>query len=315
MLGQKMESEMREQPVLLLQNWPFYDEHLRQILKDERPELVLLAARGSSDNAALYARYLIEIYLQIPVVLAAPSVLTRYQSHPKYPRTLAIGISQSGAAPDVSEIIEDMREHGHTTLAITNTPGSRLAEAAEHSLFLELPKEEAVAATKTYSATLLACYALVRALGGDFDCPDLPDDAWIDECCAAAEHSVNAMIGADAIFTLARGIRFCSADESALKLMECALLPCLAYSMADFEHGPRALASGSSVAILYGSRPDTWDGLDFNLFTAPERKGTPEPSLPIWDAIFAQWLALHTSRRMGLNADHPVALKKVTETL
>src|SRR5258708_17293822 len=130
MLGRMMESEMREQPLLLLQNWPFYDEHLRRILKDERPELILLAARGSSDNAALYARYLIEIYLQIPVVLAAPSVLTRYHAHPKYPRTLAIGISQSGAAPDVSEIIEDMRERGHSTLAITNTAGSRLAKAA-----------------------------------------------------------------------------------------------------------------------------------------------------------------------------------------
>src|SRR5476649_502458 len=116
MLGQWMESEIREQPAVLANGASRYSADLAPLEK-RKFEMVLLAARGSSDNAALYARYLIEVFLQIPVTLAAPSVLTRFNRHVKYTNCLAIGISQSGAAPDVAEVLASLRQEGHTTLA------------------------------------------------------------------------------------------------------------------------------------------------------------------------------------------------------
>lgn len=314
-LGELMEAEIREQPILLAQNWPFYERQMEECLAGRSFEAVLLAARGTSDNAALYARYLIEIYLGIPVILAAPSVLTRYKVHVKYPKTLAIGISQSGAAPDVAEVLSDLRAGGHTTLGITNTAHSPITRAAEFSLILDLEKELAVAATKTYTASLLALYAVTRALGADLDCPELPDETWCDECCSKADQDASTVKEAENVFALARGLRFCSAEETSLKLMECALVPSLAYSLADFEHGPRALASKHSAAVMYGPTPDTWKSLPVEVLEAPERQGLPEPMLPIWDALYGQWLALHTARLKDLNPDSPAQLQKVTKTL
>ena len=176
-----MEREIRQQPALLAANSSPYFESLKGFFNGQREfDMVLLAARGSSDNAALYARYLIEIHLGIPVSLAAPSVITRYKSNIKYRRCLAIGISQSGAAPDVAEVLSYMRDQGHVTLGITNTADSRLTTVATHTLLLNSGKEESVAATKTYTSTLLALYQLVRAMGGDLPEPTLPDDAWIE---------------------------------------------------------------------------------------------------------------------------------------
>ncbi|HTQ12117.1 MAG TPA: hypothetical protein VMI31_18790, partial [Fimbriimonadaceae bacterium] len=109
MLGQWMQREIEEQPGLLARLAPLYETKLSKILSGREFDVVLLAARGSSDHGALYARYLIEIHLGIPAILAAPSVLTRYRRSIRYPKCLAIGISQSGSAPDVSEVLADLR--------------------------------------------------------------------------------------------------------------------------------------------------------------------------------------------------------------
>ncbi len=111
-----MESEIREQPAILAQNQTRYFEELKTAFGGKKFDMVLLAARGSSDNAALFARYLFEIHLQVPVSLAAPSVLTRFGSKVKYSNCLAVDISQSGAAPDVSEVLASMKADGHATL-------------------------------------------------------------------------------------------------------------------------------------------------------------------------------------------------------
>ena len=187
-----MEREIREQPAVLAAGALAYYDQLRDAFANRRFEMVVLAARGSSDNAALYARYLIEIQLKIPVSLAAPSVITQYGADVQYPPCLAIGISQSGAAPDVAEVLEHLRDQGHATLAITNTRGSRLTQVAEHSLLLGAGEERSVAATKTYTASLLALYELVRALGGDLQSPEggLPGGAWTTSTFAAAERAV-----------------------------------------------------------------------------------------------------------------------------
>lgn len=315
MLGHRMESEIREQPRLLKQNWGRYDEELRETFRGKSFDSIVIAARGSSDNAALYGRYLLQIALGIPVILATPSVLTRYQVHLRYGNALGIGISQSGAAPDVAEVLEDLRAQGRATLAITNTLESRLTKACEHSLLLDLGDERAVAATKTYSGSLLALYALARALGGELECPYVPEEVWLDESKAKAERDVAAILRSRPLFSLSRGLRFCSAFECALKLMECALIPCLAYSLADFQHGPKALADERSCGVVFGDQPAEWDELPCHLLHPPFRAGVPETVQPIWDAFYFQWLALLAARKKALDPDQPVGLKKVTETL
>lgn len=315
MIGEKMESEIREQPAILAREAPRYAEELAKAFARKKYEMVLLAARGSSDNAALYARYLIEIHLNIPVSLAAPSVITRFGSKMAYPKCLAIGISQSGAAPDVAEVLAFMRRSGHSTLAITNTAGSRLTQEAEHSLLLNAGPENSVAATKTYTASLLALYELVRALGGELKeaTGRIPTQAWMEECEAASRAGLGPVIRQNVLFALGRGYGFATCQESALKLMECALLPCKAYSTADFQHGPKALAGPESAAIVYGEPPA---GLsDFGCVPVTAPKG-PEGALnSLWEVMFGQYLALHAARVRGLDPDAPRNLSKVTLTL
>lgn len=310
-----MESEIREQPSVLARQTAAYADAALRAVQGREFDLVLLAARGSSDNAALYARYLIEIHLGIPVSLAAPSVITRYESRLRYPRTLAIGISQSGAAPDVSEVLAFMRRQGHTTLAITNTEGSRMTQEAEFSLLLGAGLERSVAATKTYTASLLALAQVVRALGADLPepTPHLPTEEWMETTHAAAQASLGAILRSSILFSLARGYGFATAEETALKLMECALLPCKSYSTADFQHGPKALAGHGAAAIVYGEVPA--DLTEHGCLAVPAPEFGDGPYRPIAEIVFGQWLALLAARARGLDPDEPRALRKVTETL
>ncbi|MGV3618397.1 MAG: SIS domain-containing protein [Fimbriimonas sp.] len=315
MLGQLMEAEIRQQPEVLARGAEDYLPVLREAVQGRSFDMILMAARGSSDNAALYGRYLIEVFLGIPVAMAAPSVLTRYGKHVRYPRCLAVGISQSGAAPDVAEVLAAMRGSGHATLAITNTAGSRLTREAEHHLLLGAGEECSVAATKTYSTSLLALYELTRALGADLPDPmkSLPDDAWVERARLAAADASGPVVRCSPVFSLGRGFGFSTCHEAALKLMECALIACKAYSSADFEHGPKALAGYESAVISFdGPKPDL-EAQGAVIVEAPDPHA-PEPLNPISDVVFAQWLALTTARARGLNPDQPQHIRKVTQT-
>ena len=313
MRGEKMQREMEEQPAVLAAGYPRYREALRG-LEGRRFSTVVLAARGSSDHAALYARYLLEIRLGIPVSLAAPSVVTRYGRTIRYPEnTLMVGISQSGAAPDVAELLTAARAAGVVTVGVTNTEGSRLATVTEHDVLLGAGPETSVAATKTYSTSLLAVRALVDALAESTDAPALPDDAWVGRARDAAAEVAGAVVRCTPLFALGRGYAYATANEQALKLMECALLSCKAYSTADFEHGPKALAGAGSAAIAFGGSHEGLAEQGCEILVAPE-SGAPEEDRPFWDAIFAQWIALHAARARGLDPDVPRHLKKVTET-
>ncbi|MBS1715904.1 MAG: SIS domain-containing protein [Armatimonadetes bacterium] len=313
-LGEWMEAEIRQQPQVLAANADRYLDELRTAFSGSRYEMVLLAARGSSDNAALYVRYLIEVELGIPVSLAAPSVLTRYGSKVKYPKCLAVGISQSGEAPDVSEVVAQAREQGHDTLAVTNTPGSRLTNVAERTLLLDVGEERSVAATKTYTATLVALAQLVTALGGRsaLGREDLPDETWTDHCEEAASAASGPVVRSSMWFALGRGFGFSSAHECALKLMECALLPCKPYSTADFEHGPKALAGHGSTAVVFGEAPVSLEATGCTVIKAPGVEGTYSP---VKEIVFGQFLALHAARARGLDPDRPEGLQKVTRTV
>jgi len=313
-----MEQEIREQVSVLRHGASRYADSLSQSLHGAQFDMVLLIARGSSDNAALFARYLIEVFLRKPVCLSAPSVLTRYGSTIEYPPCLAIGISQSGAAPDVAEVLSSLRSQGHTTLAITNTEGSRLTQEAEKTLLLQAGQEKSVAATKTYSASILALYETVRVLGGLIPAPadGLPDDSWLETTLQAALATQGPVLRSRPVFALARGFGYSTAQESALKLMECALIPCKAFSSADFQHGPKALAGYGSCAISYeGDEPGlAAQGCEI-IQSPPVPTGVAPALAPLWDVIFGQWLALSCARALGLNPDDPRHIRKVTETL
>ncbi len=311
MLGENMEREIREQPDVLQD--ARYEEALAP-LRGRTFDMVLLAARGSSDHAALFARYLIEVHLGIPVSLAAPSVLTRFGSRVRYRNCLGVGVSQSGAAPDIAEVLGALRADGHTTVGITNTAGSRLAEGVDLPVLLGAGEERALAATKTYTASLLAMVTLVRALGADIPDAPLPDEAWVARCEEEARVASGAVLRSNPVFALGRGYGFATAHETALKLMECALIPCKAYSTADFEHGPKALAGHGSAALSYeGGRPGLAEQ-GCEIVVAPEPEGVPIELRPIWDAVFGQWVALHAARARGLDPDAARHLSKVTKT-
>ncbi len=310
--GTLMEAELLAQARVLAERGPAYAEAARG-LRGGGFEMALLVARGSSDHAALYGRYLIEVVLGLPVSLAAPSVLTRYGRTVRYPPCLAIGVSQSGAAPDVSETLSALRRQGHRTLAITNRPDSPVGEAAETVIDLGVGPEHSVAATKTYTASLLALYETVRALGGELPDPSLPDEAWVARCREAAERGVGAVVRSERWFALARGFGFATAQETALKLMECALLPCKGYSTADFQHGPRALAGHGTVAVVYGEPPAGLEAQGCLVERAPETPDTPDA--PIRQIVYGQWLALLAARARGLDPDRPPHIEKVTRTL
>lgn len=309
-----MQSEIEQQPGLMAANAAGYFEELSRAFRGKSYDMVLLAARGSSDQAALYLRYLLEIYLEVPVISAAPSVWTRYKAKPKFHRCLGVGISQSGAAPDIAEVLEALQEEGHDTLAITNTPDSRITKTARQVLTLEVGPERAVAATKSFSASLLACYQLVRSLGADLPAPVLPDAVWMRRCEKEASLHTGAVINASPVFCLARGINFCSAMETALKLMECALIGAKGYSLADFEHGPKALAGPESVAVVYGEAPPSAAENGCVVAKCPEPPCS-EAVRPLWEIFFGQWLALQAARAKGLDPDAPRFLKKITETV
>jgi len=314
MLGERMESEIRQQPDVLARGLDSYFTSLQNYLGGRKFDMVLLAARGSSDNAALFARYLIEVHLGIPVSLCAPSVLTRFGTRVRYSNCLAIGISQSGAAPDVAEVLAALRSEGHATLAITNTEGSRITKEAEHSVLLNAGPETSVAATKTYTASALALYEVVRALGADIQAPELPGDDWVEIAKAAASAASGTIVRSNPVFALGRGYGFSTAHESALKLMECALIPCKAYSTADFEHGPKALAGYQSAAISYDGPKPELSAQGCEIIATPKAPVADEMA-PIWDVIYGQWLALHAARARGLNPDVPQHIQKVTQTL
>ncbi len=308
-----MEREILEQPHMLSANVDAYAKQAEEALAGKSFDMVLLVARGSSDNAALIARYWIEVAVGIPVCLAAPSVLTRFQRSIKYPKCLAIGISQSGAAPDVAEVLCELRRAGHTTLAITNTSGSRVTEEAEHAVLLEVGKELSVAATKTYTASLLALYQIARALQPSLPPPLLPTQGWCEQARHHAASTSGIVVRSQPVFALGRGYSFGTAHETALKLMECALIPAKAYSSADFEHGPKALAGHGSAAISYdGDKPDlARQGCEILVAEKPD---VPEQLAPLWEIFYGQWLALFAARARALNPDDPRHIQKVTET-
>lgn len=215
----------------------------------------LIAARGSSDHAALYAKYAWGALAGYPVALAAPSLTTLYAAPPRMEGALVVGISQSGQSPDIVAVVEDGRRQGCPTLAITNDPGSPLAAAAGAVIELGAGAERSIAATKTYTAelaalaTLAACWSADAAARLD-ELRALPDtlDAAISSAFAAVPRDGDALRALERVVVIGRGYNFATASEIALKLKELTYGMAAAYSAADFRHGPIATAEAGPEA-------------------------------------------------------------------
>src|SRR5436309_2711143 len=172
----KMLEEIREQPVALertLTEEIHEAARLRKRLEHKRPKLIVLAARGTSDNAAQFGRYLLEITTGIPVSLAAPSIYTLYNAAVDFRDALVIGISQSGESTDTNLVLERARAQGALTIGITNEPASTMAKLADEVFLVRARKEKSVAATKTYTGQVLVLYLLAYALGAKIRLDDL----------------------------------------------------------------------------------------------------------------------------------------------
>lgn len=314
---------------------------LGRIIAARAPGFVLLAARGTSDHAALYAKYLVEIVLGLPAGLVSPSVITAYGAQPRWAGGLFVAVSQSGASPDLVRTVETARRQGALTLAVTNDPGSDLAAAAELHLAISAGPEAAVAATKSYTAQLLSLFLLMEAWAGrPADGADrLPDlaDAMLAPAGDAMAKAAERYRFAQRLVVTGRGYAYPTAREAALKLMETSYVAAQAFSGADLLHGPVAMldtavpvlavapegvagqalrpvlervrAAGSDLFVV-GS-PDAL-GVDRG-YALPS--GVPEALSPLIEIIPFQWLALHMAVARGEDPDAPRGLRKVTRTL
>jgi glutamine---fructose-6-phosphate transaminase (isomerizing) len=329
--GALMAAEVAEQPEVLarlLADGAAEIAEVRSAIDAYRPRFVLIAARGTSDHAALYGKYLAEIRLQLPAGLASPSTLTVYGARPDLSGVLFIAVSQSGGSPDLLGSLEAARTCGAMTVAVTNNASSPLAEAAEHHVDIRAGAERAVAATKTYTTELLALYLLLT--GGD--AAAVPDAAartldFAPQAYAAAERYRFTQ----RLVTTARGFSYPTAREAALKLMETSYLSAQAFSAADLLHGPLAMvdpdlpviavvtpgAGGTAMAPVVARMVASGANV---LRVGPEdglpvaSAGVAEDLLPILEILPLQQLAWRLALDRGGDPDRPRGLSKVTET-
>ena len=342
-----LRDEILEQPqalARLLDAAPRAYAGLTAALRQRRPRFAVIAARGTSDNAALYAQYLFAVRNALPVALAAPSTITLYGARPDMRDALVIGISQSGRSPDIVAVLEEARRQGALTVTLVNAAESPLAEVADEVIDLAAGPERATAATKSYTAELLAV-ALVSTALDTGSAEETADLARLPDLAAAAlatEDAARAISAGHAPRThgvvLGRGYAYATAREWSLKLQELAQLLVQPYSTADFEHGPLALAepgfavlavAPSGVALEgqlevlarlrheFGARllvisdADAALALDEGL---PLPTNVPRWLSPVVEIIPGQLYAYHLTVARGLDPDRPRTIAKVTET-
>ncbi len=305
------------------------------------PAFVMIAARGSSDNAARYAQYLFGDLLRLPVALAAPSLFTLAGARPRLGQGLVLGISQSGQSPDVVAVVEAGRDQGALTVAVTNDGHSPLARAAAHVLQIHAGVERSVAASKTYTASLAALALIAvsaiaetgerrRALGALRQAPELIERSLEMSADPVAQAAADWPRAARAV-VLGRGFNYATAHEIALKLGELAYISAEAYSSAEFRHGPIAkVAPDLPLLAVTGDGPFDADvaALAAELRASGARLvtlGAPDADLPAapapapWLAPFAavapgQLLAMTLAGRQRGDIDSPRGLSKVTRT-
>lgn len=304
---------------------------------------VVIAARGTSDNAARYAQYLLGAHNHLPVALATPSLFTIYDQPPKMVDSLIIGISQSGRPPDIVAVLEEGRRQGHPTLAITNKADSPLAKVAEYIIPLKVGKERSVAATKTYTATLAALALLSGCLnhgtGALEELEKVPDYMQqVLQAIGDVYSHVQRYRYMDHCVVIGRGFNYATAFEISLKIKELTQIIAEPYSSADFLHGPIAIIrEGFPVMMVAHSGPmlndlrdliarviemhselilisDVPEILDRAHLAMQLPSGIPEWLSPMVAVLPGQIFSLALAQARGLDPDQPKGLHKVTET-
>jgi glucosamine--fructose-6-phosphate aminotransferase (isomerizing) len=312
-------------------------------LKAKRPRLIVLVARGSSDNAALFGRYLLEITTGIPVSLAAPAVHTLYHAKLDLSEALVVGISQSGEGVDINLVLENAKRCGATTLAITNEAESTMAKLADEAFLIRAGREKSVAATKTYTGQLLMFHLLAEALGGAAKGEEV---ARLPELAAASlklkpqlETMVERYAYMNHCVVVGRGLNYANTYEFAIKLMETCYVVAERFSGADFLHGPIAMVDRGFPAFLFAPLGPTLKGQIELLARLKEIGGETvvisseaaaikaadraikipqrinELLSPIPYIIPAQLFAALLAEAKGLSPDQPRSLSKVTKTV
>jgi len=320
-------------------------EKFRALINRRKPRLVVLVARGTSDNAAQFGRYLIEITTGIPVSLAAPSVTTVYSARLNYKEALIVALSQSGESMDTNQVLEQARKAGAVTVGITNESRSSLARIAEHVFLVRAGREKSVAATKTYTGQLMVLYLLAYALGAKIRIADLEGIADFASSALTLESEVAAMAERYRFMhhavVVGRGLNYANSLEFALKLKETSYVIAEGFSSADFLHGPIAMLEPGFPAFLFTPSGPVWPsmqemmirlrGLKAETVVITDRRNLtaanlasrvipipariPELYSPIPYIIPAQLFAAALALEKNLNPDRPRALSKITRNV
>jgi len=339
-----MLQEIAEQPEVLERTIAGERDKITRIgdfLRSRDVDLIVLVARGSSDNASLFGRYLFEMMTGIPVSLSAPSVVTLYNAKLRLNRAVVIGVSQSGEGDDINQVLDSAKSNGAFTLAITNEAESSMAEIADETLLIHAGRERSVAATKTYTGQMLHFYLLANAIGDkrlDYSrIPPLVQQSL--EVRDAVEECAKRYVFMENCVVVGRGLNYGNSYELALKLMETCYVVAERFSSADFFHGPLAVVERrfpvimfapkgvterSSIELLERLRELHADSLAIT--NDPKIAGLASHSItlseeideilsPIPFIVPAQLFAAYLSEAKGLDPDAPRSLSKVTKTL
>jgi glucosamine--fructose-6-phosphate aminotransferase (isomerizing) len=350
-----MRDEIRQQPAALERTLnaelrPI--ERFKKRLEGRRPRMILLAARGTSDNAAQFGRYLLEIVTGIPVSLAAPSIYTVYEAKVDLSEALVIAISQSGESTDTNLVLERARAQGAITAGITNEASSTLAKIAEHPFLVRAGRERSVAATKTYTGQILLLYMIAYALGARLRLDDLRRLPGWTESALRLEPRVAEVSERyrfiDNAAVVGRGLNYANAFEFSLKLMETCYVVAERFSPADFLHGPIAMVERAFPLFLFAPPGVTWPsmkqmlerlaplnaeillitdsrnkealGLNARALSPPAKLGVrgagpADLYTPIPYIVPAQLFAASLAELKGIDPDRPRTLSKVTRTM
>ena len=339
-----MLDEIREQPEVLrrtIESEGAKATRVGDFLRQRELDLIVLVARGSSDNASLFGRYLLEIATGIPVSLSAPSVFTLYNAKLRLKRSLVVGVSQSGEGDDINLVLSRAKDAGAFTIGITNNASSTMASIADEAFLIQAGPERSVAATKTYTGQMLLFYLLAAAIGDQRlsyqQIPDLSEKAL--ELAGEVEAMVQRYTFMENCVVVGRGVNYGNSYELALKLMETCYVVAERFSTADFFHGPLAVVERRFPVILFAPAGVTEStsldllarlsdlGADSLSITTSEKVASasskslrlpdiPDEFLtPIPFIIPAQLFAAYLSEAKGLDPDTPRSLSKVTKTI
>ncbi len=339
-----MLDEIRQQPEVLERTINEESEKITRLgdhIRQREIDVIILVARGSSDNAALFGRYLLEITTRIPVSLCAPSVYTLYNARPRLSRALVVGVSQSGEGTDINSVLDTAKSAGAMTLGITNEPGSTMASLVDESLLIHAGPEKSVAATKTFTGQMIHFYLLAAAIGDKrLEHRRIPEFARLALSTEdAVKEAAERYVFMENCVVVGRGLNYGNSYELALKLMETCYVVAERFSSADFFHGPMAIIERKFPVIMFApsgvTRAGSIDLLkrldelhadrltitnDDEVASLSSRAirvpGEMDEFLsPIPFIIPAQLFAAHLSAAKGLDPDSPRSLNKVTKTL